>query len=214
MTKKIILIIFNTFVFHVIISEKENGGIFMFTNEKNKSITSDIKMFGNVKVLVITALFIAMSIVLGKFLSFTVGPIRLSFENLTVLMAGIMFGPAIGLVTGGVADIIGCILYGYTINPIITLGAAMIGLVAGIVSHYTFKNKMLPRTILSVGLAHLIGSVMIKSVGLYVYYAYPLESIFLRIPTYIIIGSVEFYIIYVLMKNKSFMSQLNKVCRK
>ncbi len=186
----------------------------MFTKEKSKTIASDLKMFGNVKVLVITALFIAMSIVLGKFLSITVGPIRLSFENLTVLMAGIMFGPAIGLATGAMADIIGCILYGYAINPLITLGAAMIGLVAGIVSEYTFKNKMLPRTILSVGLAHLIGSVIIKSVGLYIYFSYPLESIFLRIPTYIIIGSVEFYIIYKLLNNKAFSSQLDKVRKK
>lgn len=186
----------------------------MLTKEKSKSITTDLRMFGNVRVLVITALFIAMSIVLGKFLSFTVGPIRLSFENLTVLMSGIMFGPAIGLVTGAVSDIIGCILYGYAINPIITLGAAAIGFTSGIISHYTFKNKMLPRIILSVGLAHLIGSVIIKSVGLYVYYRYPLESIFLRIPTYIIIGTVEFYIIYILMKNKSFSSQLDKLCKR
>lgn len=186
----------------------------MFTKEKNKTAASELRMFSNVKVLVITALFIAMSIVLGKFLSFTLGPIRLSFENLTILMAGIMFGPAVGMVTGIASDIIGCILYGYAINPIITLGAASIGLVSGIFYNYTFKNKMLPRTILSVAMAHIVGSLIIKSIGLYVYYGYPWESIFMRIPTYIVISAAEFYIIYMLLKNKAFSNQLSRVCKK
>ncbi len=181
---------------------------------KTKSISSDFKIFTNVRVLVVTALFIAMSIVLGKFLSFTAGPVRISFENLTVLLSGFMFGPVVGLVTGAVADIIGCILYGYAINPLITAGAALVGLVSGAVSHYTFKNRLLPRTALSVGLAHLIGSVIVKSIGMYVYFGYTLPMLALRIPLYIGIGLVEFYIIYLLMKNKSFIKQMEKVRRR
>ncbi len=180
---------------------------------KTKTISADFKMFTNVRVLVVTALFIAMSIVLGKFLSFTAGPVRISFENLTVLMSGFMFGPVVGLVTGAAADIIGCILYGYAINPIITVGAALIGFISGFVSHHTFKNKLLPRTALSVGLAHLIGSVIVKSIGMYIYFGYNIPMLALRIPLYIGIGTVEFYIIYMLMKNKSFVKQIDKVRR-
>ncbi|MBQ8434441.1 MAG: folate family ECF transporter S component [Oscillospiraceae bacterium] len=181
---------------------------------KTHTISENFRLFANARVLVVTALFIAMSIVLGKFLSITAGPVRISFENLTVLMSGIMFGPVIGLVTGAAADIIGCILYGYAINPIITLGASLIGLISGIVSHCTFKNKLLPRMALSVGLAHLIGSVIVKSIGMYVYFGYTIELLALRIPLYTGIGLVEFYIIYLLMKNRSFVRQLDKVYRK
>lgn len=186
----------------------------MITNSKKRTFADGLKIFGNIKVLVITALFIAMSIVLGKFLSFTVGPIRLSFENLTVLMSGIMFGPIIGLITGMTADIIGCILYGYAINPIITFGAAAIGFIAGLVSTFSFKKNLFLKILFSVVLAHIVGSLIIKSIGLYVYYKYPMEAVILRIPTYVIISTAEFYIIYLVMKNKSLMSQMNKVLNK
>ena len=80
-------------------------------NESYKSL-GGIRLFGNLKVLLISGLFIALSIVLGKQLSFTMGPIRISFENLTILMAGIMFGPLVGMTVGICADVIGCIIVG------------------------------------------------------------------------------------------------------
>lgn len=186
----------------------------MLTKSKKQMLTDNIKIFGNVKVLVITALFIAMSIVLGKFMSFTVGPIRLSFENLTVLMSGIFFGPVIGLVTGLVSDLIGCVLYGYTINPIITLGAGSIGLISGLISHFTFKSKPFVNTLLSVVVSHIIGSLIIKSIGLYLMYHSPMEVMIMRVPTYAIISAAEFYIIHMLMKNKALKGQLEKVYRR
>ncbi len=182
---------------------------------KTKTLSNEFRLFANVKVLVITALFIAMSIVLGKFLSFKIGDvIRISFENLTLQMAGIFFGPLIGLVTGVVADILGCILYGYAINPIITIGAGLIGFISGLLYHYTFKNKNLVRTVFSVGSAHLIGSVVVKTIGLYLYYNTPFTVLAWRVPTYIIITVLECFIIYRLMKNKAFTNQLESVCKK
>ncbi len=185
----------------------------MFNSNSNKDFKAlgGIRMFSSLKVLLISAMFIAISIVLGKQLSFTMGPLRLSFENLTVIMSGIMFGPLVGMTVGAVADIVGSIIVGYTINPIITLGAASIGLVSGIVSFYCFTGKPKLNIIMSVIMAHIIGSLIIKSIGLYVYYTYPLQLILLRIPTYIIIGSLECYLIYVLMRNKAFSRQLQRI---
>ncbi len=194
---------------------EEKEVYFMITSKsKNSEVFGNVRLFGNTKVLAITAVFIAMSIILGKFLSFTAGPFRISFENLTVLMSGIFFGPVVGLVTGAVADLIGCILYGYAINPIITLGAASIGLISGLVSKAVAKDKKLLNTILAVAAAHLIGSVVIKSIGLHVYFNYPFESIILRFPLYLIIGTVESYIIYMLRKNTAFSSQIERMCKK
>lgn len=188
----------------------------MLSKENRKTTAAaDLRMFGNVKVLVITALFIAMSIVLGKFLAINIGSsIRLSFENLTILMSGIFFGPAIGLVTGAGADILGCLLYGYAINPVIMLGAASIGFISGFVSHYFFRKHDFLRLALSVGLAHLVGSVIIKSVGMYFYFHTPIEVLAMRFPIYLVIGTAEFYIIYLLMRNKAFLQQLGKLTKK
>ena len=77
--------------------------------------------------LCLSALLAALSIVLGKYLSISTPLFRLSFENLPILMAGIFLGPLAGGIVGGVADLLGCVLVGYTINPIITLGGILVG---------------------------------------------------------------------------------------
>ncbi len=192
--------------------EKED---FFMTANKKTAASENLKLFGNTRVLVISALFIAMSIVLGKLLAFNIGDsIRVSFENLPVLMAGIFFGPFVGAAVGAGADIIGCLIVGYSINPVITLGAASIGFVSGLVSMLVFKDKLLPSTACSVLTAHAVGSMAIKSIGLYVYYHTPIQVLMLRIPLYIGIGILETYIIYLLLKNKAFSAQLEKVKRK
>lgn len=152
-----------------------------------------------------------MSIVFGKYLSFTMGVFRISFENLPILMAGIFFGPIVGMVVGAVADIVGCVLVGYNIIPIITIGAVLIGGISGIL----FKIlKVIPKKpislYLSVLIAHIIGSMIVKSIGLALYYGTPFQTIILRVPLYLVISFVEFYIIYLLMKNKSFMKIINE----
>lgn len=74
-----------------------------------------------------------------------------------------------------------------------------------------FKDNPKLRLIAAVGLAHIIGSMIIKSIGLYIYFSYPMRLILMRIPLYIVIGTVEGYIIYLLMKNKTFANQLERV---
>lgn len=187
----------------------------MTVNEQKKTVSGSIRLFGSIRVMVCSALFIAMSIVLGKFLAINVGSsIRISFENLPVLMAGIFFGPFVGGAVGAGADIIGSIMKGYSINPIITLGAASIGIVSGMVSMKFFKDSKLYNTAAAVMSAHAVGSMLIKSMGLYIYYGTPIQVLLLRIPLYICIGALEFYIIYLLLKNKAFSTQLERMCNK
>lgn len=168
--------------------------------------------------MVVAALFVAMSIVLGKVLSVTAGAFRISFENLPVLMAGLFFGPAVGMCVGAAADIIGCIIVGYTINPIITLGAICIGFLSGFVSHATFhcdfSAHKLAKIAVSVFTAHIFGSMLIKSVGMAVYFGYTIEVLALRIPLYIGIGALETMIIFLLMSNRGFNSALERLCKK
>lgn len=156
----------------------------------------------SVTVLILSALFVALSIILGKQLSFTAGPFRISFENLTVLMAGIFFGPAMGAIVGACADLIGCLIVGYTINPLITAGAASIGFVAGLIWKLLPGISTKKRIFASVGSAHVIGSMIIKSIGLHIYLGFPPAMLALRIPLYIVIGALETYLILLLLRNK------------
>ena len=78
----------------------------------------------SVKTLVICAFFTALSIIFGKFLNIPIGEtVRFSFENTPLFLSGIMFGPVISGIVAFVSDILGSILRGYAINPVITLGA-------------------------------------------------------------------------------------------
>lgn len=155
----------------------------------------------NTKLLVRLALLAAISLILGKFLSFKLEPWgRVSLENLTVIMSGYLYGPLAGMICGIVADITGCIAYGYAINPIITVGAAVVGGYAGVFG----INGICKRAHLSLSVvaAHLCGSVLIKSLGIYLYYATPIETLVLRIPIYAVTGVIEFVILGIMLKHK------------
>ena len=60
------------------------------------------------RVTVALSLMVAISIVCGKYLAFSVGEfLRFSFENLPIILSGILFGPAAGALVGIVADLVG-----------------------------------------------------------------------------------------------------------
>ena len=177
-----------------------------------------IPLFGSLQGLCFSALLTAMSIVLGKFLQIP-NPfqefIRISFENLPILMAGITLGPIVGAVVGIVADLIGCLLYGYAINPIITIGAASVGIVSGLIS-YIIKNPLVVKVVASIVPAHIVGSVLIKSAGLAMWYLekYGLgywEFVAWRLLNYTLVATAEGIIIYLLLKNKAFRNQIERM---
>ena len=94
----------------------------------------------SLQILTFSALLSAISIVCGKYLAINLGEVlRFSFENLPIIFAGIGFGPLVGGAVGLAADLLGCLLVGYAINPLVTLGAAAIGFISG-ASFIIFKK--------------------------------------------------------------------------
>ena len=170
--------------------------------------------------LCLSALLAALSIVLGKYLSISTPLFRLSFENLPILMAGIFLGPLAGGIVGGVADLLGCVLVGYTINPIITLGGILVGVLSGLVallakplSGHLDHSPSTPRPLAiwcAVGVAHIVGSMLVKSIGLSVYYGAPLSTLVWRVPLYIVVGAAEGTVLVLLARNKLFTGELNR----
>jgi hypothetical protein len=55
---------------------------------------------------------------------------------------------------------------------------------------------------------------LIKSLGLLIYFHTPVQVLLMRIPLYTGIAVLESYIIYMLLKNKEFSSQLERICKK
>ena len=175
-----------------------------------------ISLFGSIKIMTTAAMLTAMSVVIGifckNFLNFGTGPyaglFRITFENLPILAAGLMFGPLVGGAVGLSADVISYLLSRqvYPINPLVTLGAMAVGLVCGLVSHYAVKQPGKLRIVLSCALAHLVGSMIIKPLGLYQFYG---VAVLWRIPLYLAIAPTEIALLCLIHRNKNIRSLLD-----
>ena len=158
-------------------------------------------VFQNVRSLTVAAMLTALSVVIGifckNFLNFGAGLFRISFENFPILLSGFLFGPIVGCVVGVATDIISYLLSGqiYPPNLLVTLGAGLIGAIAGIVFRTPVQNRHL-RIALSVSAAHLIGSMVVKTIGLYQYYGI---AVLWRLPIYFLIAVVETVLLCILL---------------
>ncbi len=148
-------------------------------------------------------LLAALSIVFGKLLAFNIGEtFRVSLENLPIILAGITLGPLYGAMIGLVADIVGCLMVGYTVNPLVTLGAMAIGFVSGFVFRL-IRGQGRGRIAIAVTAAHIVGSLLIKTAGLSVFYGMEYFSLFFyRLINYLPIATLESIIVYILTKNR------------
>ena len=164
-----------------------------------------IGIFRTVMSLTTAAMLTAMSVVIGIFcksmLNFGAGLFRITFENLPILMAGIMFGPVVGGIVGLAADIVSYFLSGqiYPLNLVVTLGAMSVGVVSGFLAKYVFKKHGYARIIFPSAIAHVVGSMIIKPIGLFAIYGLP---VLWRIPLYFVIAPLEITILCVIYRNK------------
>ena len=111
---------------------------------------------------------VAISILMGKYLAIRGGDVmRFSLENTPIILSGMAFGPTAGALVGLVADLVGCIMVGYTINPLVALGAASIGLISGFVPRILAKASVNGKLQLAitVAIAHLVGSGVCLAIG-------------------------------------------------
>ncbi len=167
----------------------------------------------SIQVLTLTAMLTAMSVVIGMFcknyMNFANGLFRVTFENLPIILSGILFGPITGAAVGAASDVISYLLtaQAYPINLVVTLGAATVGFVSGFVAKVIIKKNGYAQIIISGAAAHLIGSLIIKSAGLYQFYGW---AIMWRIPLYILIASVELWLLCLLYKNATFRKLIDR----
>ena len=152
----------------------------------------------SVRTLTMLALLVAMSIVFSRVLSISTGFVRFNLGSLPVLLAAVVFGPGAGFAVGAVADIIGGVLAGYAINPLITLGAGAIGLVAG------FAWQKLSSLSTNLRLA------AITSLALRLFYGYPWATLAVRIPNALILSAVNVVLLRILLENRSLMKLAKK----
>ena len=162
------------------------------------------KLFISLKMLVIAAMLTAIGVVIGiickTFLDFG-GIFRITFENLPIIISGILMGPIVGGLVGAAVDIISALIAGQAPLPFVMVGSSSVGVISGVVAKYIVKKKGTSQIIFSAAAAHLIGSMIIKPIALFTIYQW---AVLFRIPIYMCIAPIEILIMYFLFKNKAF----------
>ena len=161
----------------------------------------------SIKALTTAAMLTAMSVIVGilckNFLNFGGGLFRITFENLPIILTGILYGPIVGGAVGAATDLISYFLSAqiYPPNLIVTLGATMVGVAAGLIAKFVIKKRGYAQIIVSGLVAHIVGSMIIKPIGLFQFYQW---SVLFRIPLYLVIAPIEIVILCLLYRNSAF----------
>lgn len=121
------------------------------------------------KRLTLLAMFIALQIVLSKFLMLQLAPsVRLSIDSVPILLAGLWFDPLAGALVGALADFLGTVLFptAGAYFPPLTIAFLIIGFSAGLLSRAIKLKQPILRVALIVILSELLGSYLSKSFAL------------------------------------------------
>ena len=166
------------------------------------------------KRLVLGAMLAAMSVVIGmfckSFLNFGGGLWRITFENLPIILAGVFLGPITGGLVGVVSDLTSYLLSPqiYPPNLIVTFGAFAVGVTAGLMAKFAIRERGTRQIALSAAAAHVIGSMIIKPIGLFQFYQW---AVLVRIPLYLVIAPLEIMLLCLLWRQKSFRKLFEKI---
>ncbi len=141
--------------------------------EKNNHTTM------NTRVLVYLALLVAIQIVLVRIISIDLGFARVTIGNLPVVLAGMWFGPFAGALCGLVADVIGCFIRGYAVNPLITLSVMVWGVIPVLMRPLMKGSKTRKMGMMCVALVitSIVGTVFLTTLGLVLMNGYHLAAI-------------------------------------
>lgn len=178
-------------------------------SQKNRSAAKSA-----LKRLVLGAMLAAMSVVIGmfckSFLNFGGGLWRVTFENLPIILAGVFLGPVTGGLVGIVSDLTSYLLSPqiYPPNLIVTFGAFAVGVTAGLMARFAIRERGTKQIALSAAVAHVIGSMIIKPIGLFQFYQW---AVLVRIPLYLVIAPLEIFLLCLLWRQKSFRKLFEKI---
>ena len=137
----------------------------METKQKNVWSTKTIAMMG---------LLIALQIVASKFLSIKISDsLRLSIADSFLILAGIWLGPVAGMLVGILADILGCVISGMGILPLMTVPPAAVGLLAGLAAPVFRKSHRILVYGGVIGCISMLTSVLYRSWAFSHYYGAP-----------------------------------------
>lgn len=143
--------------------------------QKNSS-----KQHWNVATLVYMALLVALHLVLTRVFVIELGAYRISIGSVATIMAGLWLGPVAGGVCGFAADIIGCFMKGYAVNPFITVAAILWGVIPALAKPFFANRTKKGKTVgicVSVVITAVFSSLILTTAGLVLIMGYNFYAI-------------------------------------
>lgn len=134
----------------------------------------------NVKNLVFMALLVAMHLVLTRVLVIELGAYRISVGSVCTILAGLWMGPVAGGICGICADLIGCFMKGYAVNPFISLAAVLWGVIPALAKKFYANRTRTGKTVgitLSVIVTGVFSSLILTTAGLVLIMGYSFYAI-------------------------------------
>ena len=163
------------------------------------------------KELAYCALLAALSVVLARMIiPMPNASTRFSIEAIPIFMAGMLFGPLLGGMTGFAADFLGSLMQ-FGFNPILCPPAILYGVFGGLMRYFIVKKPSVLRLAVSYLLPVALGAVLYQSIALS--YVYPkFETLQQNLTFYLSTRSVQFaivmvaevFILYTLIKMRVF----------
>lgn len=159
---------------------------------------------GNVRKIVFMALLVAMHLILTRVFVIELGAYRISLGSVCTILAGLWMGPVAGALCGFTADLLGCFMKGYAINPIITLAAMMWGVIPALMKPILAEKSKKAKTIgiaVIVFVTSLISSLILTTIGLVVVQGYNFYAIapgrviqfVILVPVYCVVTSLMYF---------------------
>lgn len=156
------------------------------------------------KKLILSALLIALSIVLTRFMSFYVPiggstTVRAGIGHVPILLAGLFLGPVAGAFVGGISDILGVVIFDpYPPFPGFTLSAICLGLISGLCMKFSKKRPLsFKHILLIVFIAEIPASMFINTISAAILYGISFSYLFpIRA-----VSTIVFSIVYSILVN-------------
>ncbi len=136
----------------------------------------------------LTGVFIAITVVLNRFLSINIWNMSIGFSFVSVMLCGMLLGPIWGGVCGGLADLIGAVLFpfgtyffGFTATAF--LKGTVFGMVGRLAEKQRKKGIFIAVAVLILAFSEGVFSFLLNSLWISILYATPfMATLISRIP--------------------------------
>lgn len=138
----------------------------------------------NIRVLPVLAMLVAVSIIFTRTMAvmLPVGgamTLRLSFGEIPIILAGIIFGPLAGFLTGIAADLLGYMIntFGAAFIPGLTLSAGLTGMLPGLLLRNVGKEITFWRLLGAIALTEVLVSICLNTFWLSLAFGVPMAAL-------------------------------------